>query len=487
VPPIQVYQIDQVYFVLDGNHRVSVAREMGATHIEAYVTKVETRVSLSPDVQPDDLLVKAEYANFLERTNLDEIRPGANLDMTIPNQYHFLEEQIAAHGQRLSVEPGQELRYEEAAGRWYDEVYLPVVQTICRQGLLPDFPGRTEADLYVWLSQHQGVLAQQLGHTIEAGAAAADLVAQFSPTLPHVFARTKEKLLDAVTPDQLEAGPAPGRWRTERLATRQADCLFADVLVPISGEENGWRAMEQALAVARREGGRLHGLHVVSSEARRNSAAVQKIEAEFKGRCQAAGLPGELVVKTGGVVRQLCQQARWADLVVVSLAHPPASKPLARLGSKFSTMLRRCPRPVLVVPAAPRLPSQEEQPGELKRALLAYDGSPKAGEALLMAARLAALEHWHLNLTVLTVTEGDRLTEETLAQAQNYLEGCGVQATFVQQSGPVAEAILKTAATCESNLIIIGSYGFSPVLEIMLGSTVDQVLRASRQPVLVCR
>jgi nucleotide-binding universal stress UspA family protein len=90
-------------------------------------------------------------------------------------------------------------------------------------------------------------------------------------------------------------------------------------------------------------------------------------------------------------------------------------------------------------------------------------------------------------LTVLTVTEGDRLTEETLAQAQNYLEGCGVQAAFVQQSGPVAEAILKTAATCKSNLIIIGSYGFSPVLEIMLGSTVDQVLRASRQPVLVCR
>jgi nucleotide-binding universal stress UspA family protein len=444
-------------------------------------------VSLSPDVQPDDLSVKAEYANFLEHTCLDEIRPGAKLDMTMPNQYQFLEAQIEAHSQRPGVEQEQALRYEEAVGRWYDEVYLPVAQTICQQDILRDFPGRTETDLYVWLSQHQQALAQKLGHAIEIGAAAADLVAQFSPTLPHIFARTKERLLDAVTPDQLEAGPTPGRWRRERLATRQANCLFADILVAISGAEIGWRAMEQALEVARREGGQLHGLHVLSPEARENNETVQKIQAEFKRYCQAGSLQGELVIKAGGVVRQLCEQARWADLVVVSLAHPPASKPLARLGSKFSTLLRRCPRSVLVVPTLPHLPSQEEQPQEMKRALLAYDGSPKANEALFMAARLAASEHWNLALTVLTVTEGDRLTEETLAQAQKYLEGCGVQATFIQQRGPVAEVILKTAATCESNLIILGSYGFNPVLEIMLGSTVDQVLRASRQPVLVCR
>jgi nucleotide-binding universal stress UspA family protein len=90
-------------------------------------------------------------------------------------------------------------------------------------------------------------------------------------------------------------------------------------------------------------------------------------------------------------------------------------------------------------------------------------------------------------LTVVTVTEGDPITLETLAHAQQYLAAHKVQATFVQESGPVAEAILKTAAAHESDLIIMGSYGFSPVLEIALGRTVDQVLRTSRQPVLVCR
>ena len=204
----------------------------------------------------------------------------------------------------------------------------------------------------------------------------------------------------------------------------------------------------------------------------------QATQAEFERRCQVAGLPGELVIEVGGVVRRVCERARWADLVVLGLAHPPAAQPLARLSSKFSALIRRCPRPVLVVPgdAAP-----------LNRALLAYDGSPKADEALFVAARLGQPDYWNIPLTVVTVTEADRITLETLARAQKHLAAHKMQATFVRESGPVAEAILKTAAAHQSDLIIMGSYGFSPVLEIALGSTVDQVLRRSRQPVLICR
>ena len=63
LPPIEVYQIDQAYFVIDGNHRVSVARQLGATHIQAYVTEVQTAVPLSPDVQPDDRFLSSEDAH----------------------------------------------------------------------------------------------------------------------------------------------------------------------------------------------------------------------------------------------------------------------------------------------------------------------------------------------------------------------------------------------------------------------------------------
>jgi nucleotide-binding universal stress UspA family protein len=476
LPPIDVYQIGEVYFVLDGNHRVSVARQLGATHIQAYVTEVRTRVPLSPDVQPDDLILKAEYADFLEHTCLDEIRPEADLSVTAPGQYRVLEEHIEVHHYFMGLEQERDIPYKEAVGHWYDEVYLPVVQVIRERGILRDFPGRTETDLYLWLSEHRAELEQALGWEIESEAAATDLAAQFSPRPQRVVARVGEKILDAVMPDGLKAGPPPGQWRGGQLEACQYDRLFADILVPVSGEEMSWQALEQSLEVARREGARLRGLHVVSSEAQRDGEEAQAVRAEFNRRCEAAGIPGELAIEVGGVARKICERARWTDLAVVHLAHPPVSQPVARLSSGFRTLIRRCARPVLAVPRAS---------SPLSQALLAYDGSPKADEALFVATYLSC--QWDITLVVVTVIETGRTTTETLAQAQKYLETHGMGATFVKESGPVAEAILKSAEEHESDLIIMGGYGLSPVLEVVLGSAVDQVLRTSRQPMLICR
>ena len=476
LPPIEVYQIGEVYFVSDGNHRVSVARQVGATHIQAYVTEVRTKVPLSPDTQPDDLILKAEYADFLECTRLDELRPQADLSVTAPGQYRTLEEHIEVHRYFMGLEHGREIPYEEAVGHWYDEVYWPVVQVIRQRGILRDFPERTETDLYLWVSEHRAALGQELGWEIGTDEAAADLAAQFSPRPQRVVARVSEKLLDAVTPDELQAGPPPGQWRREQLAARRDDRLFADILVPVSGEEIGWHALEQALVVARREGAQLHGLHVAPSEVQRDSEETQAVQAEFNRRCQAAGIPGELVLAVGEVPREICERARWTDLVIVNLAYPPAPQPLARLSSGFRTLIRRCARPVLAVP---------ETSSRLSRALLAYDGSPKADEALFVATYLSG--KWNIPLVVVTVIETGRTTSDALARAQRYLKTHGVQATFAKESGPVAEAILRTAEEHESDLIIMGGYGLGPVLEVVVGSAVDQVLRESRQPMLICR
>lgn len=476
LPPVKVYQIGQAYFVLDGHHRVSVARQVGATHIEAYVTQIRTKVPLSPDTQPDDLILKAEYADFLERTHLDELRPGANLSVTAPGQYQVLEEHIEVHRYFMGLEQQREIPYEEAVGHWYDEVYLPVVQVIRERGILRDFPGRTETDLYLWVSEHWTELKEELGWEIRPEKAAADLAAQFSPRPHRVVARVSEKLLDAMMPDELQAGPPPGEWRKEHLTARRDDRLFADILVAINGEEAGWHALEQALEVARREGARLHGLHVVPSETQRKSEGAQAVQAEFNRRCEAAGIPGKLALEVGKVPRKICQRALWTDLVVLSLNYPPAPQPMARLGSGWSTLLRRCPSPVLAVP---------ESSSSLSRALLAYDGSPKAAEALFVATYLAG--RWQIPLVVVTAIETGHTTSDTLGHAQSYLEAHGVQAEFVKESGPVAEAILRTADEHQSDLIIMGGYGLSPVLEVVLGSAVDQILRASRRPMLVCR
>ncbi|MFQ5610956.1 MAG: universal stress protein [Anaerolineae bacterium] len=380
MPPIIVYQIGQAYFVLDGNHRVSIARQRGDTHIPAYVTEIQIDVPLSPEVQPNELICQARYADFLERTRLNKLRPEADLSVTVPGQYRILEEQIEIHRRWLGEQQGQDIPDREAVEHWYDTLYLPGIQLIRDRGLLRHFPQRTETDLYAWLVTHRTELQEMLGREVDPEIVADDLVTQFSPKPERVVARVKARLLDALTPDPLEAGPPPGRWRREQRTPPHAKGLFRDILIPVSGGDTGWQAFRQALVVAQREGGRLHGLHVLSSTGQKDTESAHAIKAEFEERCQMAHIAGDLTVKSGKVTREICEQARWTDLVVVGLSHLPRPQPGDRLISGFGTLIRRCPRPVLAVPGGW---------SPLDRALLAYDGSPKANEALFVAAYLS--------------------------------------------------------------------------------------------------
>jgi nucleotide-binding universal stress UspA family protein len=476
VPPIELYRIGNAYFVLDGNHRVSVLRRMGATHAQAYVTEVQTRVPLSPYDSPDDLILKAEYADFLDRTSLDEQRPTADLSVTSPGRYAGLLEEIAAHRAALAAEHGRDVSFEEAAASWYDTIYLPVIDIIRRQGILNDFPSRTETDLYVWVSQHRAELEQNLGWHIAPALAASDLARGGGQTARRVAARLGERLLDAVTPALLETGPPPGEWRRGRGVTLEQERLAADLLVPISGEPSGWFALDQALVVAGHEGGRIAGLHVVRTPDARESAEALAVRAEFDRRCAAAEVPGNLAIEAGTVTELICDRARWNDLVVVSLAYPPSAAPVARLRNGFRALVQRCPRPILAVP-------QVFTP--LSSALLAYDGSPKGQEALYAATYLAI--QWRIRLAVVAVIEGEHGPDTPLSRARQYLESHDVAADYIEESGRVAEAILRAAATRASDLILIGGYGVNPLVETVLGSTVDQVLRETNKPVLICR
>lgn len=180
IPPIEVYQVGDVYFVHDGNHRVSVARANGATHIEAYVTEVPVKVPLGPDDDLDALIIKSEYVEFLEETNLDKIRPDAEIEFTTPGRYRDLIEHIQVHRYYLSQERSAHVPWEEAVASWYDHVYLPVVKVIQREGALDHFPGRTEADLYLWAMNHLHNLREQYGPAVDPELAASDFARHFT-------------------------------------------------------------------------------------------------------------------------------------------------------------------------------------------------------------------------------------------------------------------------------------------------------------------
>lgn len=165
-PPIEVYKVGDVYFVRDGNHRVSVARQHNAKTIEAYVIEYKTPVPITSADELNDILLKAERARFLEKTNLDQIRPGHNVEFTEPGRYRLVREHIAFHKYLKETECGCEIPYEEAVASWYDNVYMPVIRLIRERGVMKHFPGRTEADLYAWILLHRAELesrVQKLG------------------------------------------------------------------------------------------------------------------------------------------------------------------------------------------------------------------------------------------------------------------------------------------------------------------------------------
>jgi uncharacterized protein (TIGR00730 family) len=180
LPPIDVFQVGEVYFVGDGHHRVSVLRELGATTVEATVIELETAVPLTAEVAEVDLDLKGEYAAFLEKSGLDTARPGQRIEFSIPGQYQKLVLHVAGHRHFLGQREERKIPYAEAVRRWYDEVYSPLVQVIREERILDHFPGRTEADLYLWIAEHRHFLSQRYGENVPLEKAAADFSREFS-------------------------------------------------------------------------------------------------------------------------------------------------------------------------------------------------------------------------------------------------------------------------------------------------------------------
>ncbi len=178
----------------------------------------------------------------------------------------------------------------------------------------------------------------------------------------------------------------------------------------------------------------------------------------------------------GKITPTISERSRWADLVVVKLNHPPGAGAIEKLSSGFRALLRSCPRPVLAVPRA-------ESP--LTHAMLAFDASPKAEEGLYLAAYLAS--RWKIALTVISVSETGNVADLTLGPAGEYLDQHKLDYEMIAAEGETALEILDAIGRRQADLLIIGGYGRNPVAETVLGSTVDQILRAATIPVLVCQ
>jgi len=173
LPPVVLYKVGQVYFVVDGHHRVSVAREQGQLFIEADVRECSTRINITPDLKPEDLEILEDKVHFLERTGLDRLRPDSYIKLTIPDGFERMLEHIAVHGYFMGLDLRRDISEEEAVVDWYDKVYLPIIEVIRDTNILQEFPEKTEGDLYLWVLDHLHYLESQEGIPLQPPAEAA--------------------------------------------------------------------------------------------------------------------------------------------------------------------------------------------------------------------------------------------------------------------------------------------------------------------------
>ena len=453
--PIEVYKVGDAYFVLDGNHRVSIARQEGFDFIEAHVIEIATDIPITPDLQPDDLIIKAEYAEFLEKTEIRRLFPSADLSVTVPGQYERLLEHIEVHRYFMGLNLQRDIPYREAVKHWYETVYTSVIEPIREQGMLRWFPHRTETDLYLWVSEHLETLKNELDWSISPGEAAFDLAKKDHPRIAQEEAE-------------------PGHWRQSKMYDRYTDHLFQDILVPVGNMDDGFLALEQSIIIAQKEPASLRGLHVLPLKAGQDESEASGIKEHFDRRCQDADVTGKLAIVRGDAADQICSHALLTDLIVLNVAFPPEPG-LSGRGSGLRSIIWRSARPILTV---------AEKVSSLDRALLAFDGSPKSKEALFVAAYVVEL--WKTNLTVMTLTGNGNVSASVQDYARAYLDLHEIQADYIHLDGSM-DTFLNVSQERGINLILMGGYGGTALKEMLIGSLVNHLLRTFEFPILICR
>ena len=144
LPPVKLYQIKDEFFVLDGNHRVSAAKEFGHDTILADI------VEFIPSKNTLENILYRQRSEFMENTGLSQA-----IDLSELGQYAYLEKQIKKHQDYLWRITGKKVSTKESAQDWYKTIYSPLITIIEKGQLIRHFRNRTLSDLYAYISFHQ--------------------------------------------------------------------------------------------------------------------------------------------------------------------------------------------------------------------------------------------------------------------------------------------------------------------------------------------
>lgn len=199
LPPIKVYEISGLYFVRDGNHRVSVAKARGIEFIDAEVVSLQSEIKLKEATKLSDIvkqIINYEKRTFYAETNFGDITDYWCLDFSTTGQYDIILNHIMTHKYYINQKQEEEVSMEEAILSWFQKVYLPLVTAIRKKHILHHFPNRTLGDLYVWTVRYWDDLKKTFGDQIPLDEVVVDFEKKYKiPFYKRIVNRFKRVIL----------------------------------------------------------------------------------------------------------------------------------------------------------------------------------------------------------------------------------------------------------------------------------------------------
>lgn len=278
--------------------------------------------------------------------------------------------------------------------------------------------------------------------------------------------------------------------------------MIKNILIPLDGSEHSKAALDYAMWMTEKFGGTLLGQHIIDTisiegtffhdisgslgfEPYLNFSTKMRevleergkaILDEFAERCQAKGLRSQTFLDMGIIANEICERSKIADLVVIGHRGLNEEFSTGLLGTTAESITRKCPRPVFVSTKRFKI---------IEKPLLAYDGSQRASAAMESAAEFCSL--LQLPLTVLYVAKDEKTAEGVLQQAKSYLNSYSIDTRYEIGRGYPEQKIIEYLANLNHDLLFIGAYGHRRIIEMVLGSTTEYVLRNSPCPVFLNR
>jgi nucleotide-binding universal stress UspA family protein len=197
---------------------------------------------------------------------------------------------------------------------------------------------------------------------------------------------------------------------------------------------------------------------------------------DFAARCEKEGVPCKTLLDMGVIANEICERAKVADLVVIGHRGVNEEFSTGLLGSTAETITRKCPRPIFV---------STKKFAPIEKPLLAYDASQRASSAMESAAEFCT--RLSLPLTVLTIAKEEGLARANLQQTKGYLSSYALEVRYESARGHPEQKIIEQLVSHEHDLLFIGAYGHRRIIEMVLGSTTEYVLRNAPCPVFLNR